>query len=336
MSFEPDLQSALAAVMPPELRELLRGRALRLGRPVWGGRPGRHLAARAGLGDEFRGHRAYVPGDDLRRLDWRAAGRSDRLVLRQHDAEDVASLVFLLDGSGAMAYGTGPERKAGRAAALVAGLASLAARQGERLGLGRGAGGEAQLQHVRPVGGARRAAVLARALAEAPAGACPWPRLVADAAPQLPRRSLVVLVSDFLDPCAEGQAPPDMAEEEGLGPAERGLLDGLAALAGAGHAVVLVQVLHRDEVEFPWTGRDLLRFEDLRGAATPIEGQGAGLRAAYRGRVARYLAAFAAGCAGRGLLLHRSVTDRPVTGSFLALLRALAGEGGAALEEVAP
>lgn len=325
MSAEPDLQSALAAVMPPELRELLRGRALRLGRPVWGGRAGRHLAARAGLGDEFRGHRAYVPGDDLRRLDWRAAGRSDRLVLRQHDAEDVASLVFLLDGSGAMAYGTGPERKASRAAALVAGLASLAARQGERLGLGRGCGGEAQLQHLRPQGGARRVVALARALAEAPAGACPWPRLLAEATPQLPRRGLIVLVSDFLDPCGGG-APEDMSEEAGMAPAELAWLDALAALAGAGHAVVLVQVLHRDEIEFPWTGRDLLRFEDLRGVARPVEGQGAGLRAAYQRRVTAYLAAFAAGCAARGLVCHRCVSDQPVTASFLGLLRALAGE----------
>lgn len=330
MSSAADPEIALAAALPPELRELLRGRTLRLGRPVWGGRPGRHIAARAGLGDMFRGHRPYVAGDDLRRLDWRAAARSDRLVLRQHDAEDVLSAVLLLDGGGGMAYGTGPQRKATRAAALVAGLASLAVRQGDRLGLARGEGGALQLQHLRPQGGARRLLALADALTRAPAGACPWPELVAAVAPQLPRRSLVVAVSDFLDPCPGQHGEGGMSEEPGLPAAEVGLLDELAALAGRGHAVVLLQVLHRDELEFPWTGRDLLRFEDLQGTREAIEGQGAGLRAAYRERLAAYLAAFAGGCAGRGLLCHRVVTDAPVTASFLGLLRALAGEPVAA------
>ena len=326
MSSGSDPDTALAAVLPAELRELLRGRSLRLGRPVWGGRPGRHLAARAGLGDMFRGHRPYVPGDDLRRLDWRAAARSDRLVLRQHDAEDVMSAVVLLDGGGGMAYGTGSQRKASYAAALVAGLADLGARQGDRLGVARGADGELALQHLKPQGGARRLLALAEALTRAPAGVCPWPRLLEAIAPQLPRRSLVLAVSDFLDPCADGQGAKDMSEGTELPAAEAALLDELAALAGRGHAVALLQVLHRDEIEFPWTGRDLLRFEDLRGVRPALEGQGARLRADYRARVAAYLAAFAAGCAGRGLLCHRVVTDVALPAAFLGLLRALAGE----------
>lgn len=332
MSSAADPEIALAAALPPELRELLRGRTLRLGSAVWGGRPGRHLAARAGLGDMFRGHRAYVAGDDLRRLDWRAAARSDRLVLRQHDAEDVLSAVLLLDGGGGMAYGTGPQRKATRAAALLAGLASLAVRQGDRLGVARGEAGALQLQHLRPQGGARRLLALAEALTRPPVGTCPWPELIAAVAPQLPRRSLVVAVSDFLDPCPGGHGDVGMSEETGLPAAEVGLLDELAALAGRGHAVVLLQVLHRDELAFPWTGRELLRFEDARGERPAIEGQGAGLRAGYRERLGAYLDGFHAGCAARGLLCHRAVTDAPVTTAFLGLLRALAGEPGAAAE----
>jgi uncharacterized protein (DUF58 family) len=326
MASGPDPDTALAAALPPELRELLRGRVLRVGQAVWGGRPGRHLAARAGAGDVFRGHRPYVAGDDLRRLDWRAAARDDRYVLRQHDAEDVLSAVFLLDGSGGMSYGTGIERKSTYAAALVAGLASLAARQGDRVGLASGGGGGVELQQARPQGGARRLLALAEALARPSAGICPWPRLVAAVGPQLPRRSLVVLVSDFLDPCAEGQVAGDMSEEAGLPAAEAGLLDELAALAGRGHAVVLLQVLHRDELEFPWSGRELLRLEDVRGVRPEVEGLGASLRAAYLQRVQAYLAAFHGGCLARGLVCHRVVTDTPVTAAFLGLLRALGGE----------
>lgn len=332
MSSGSDHDTALAAVLPAELRELLRGRTLRVGRPVWGGRPGRHLAARAGLGDMFRGHRPYVPGDDLRQLDWRAAARSDRLALRQHDAEDVLSAVFLVDGGGGMAYGEGARRKASCAAALVAGLAAMAARQGDRIGVARGGDGALALQHLTPQGGARRLLALADALARPPGGLCPWRGLVEAVAPQLPRRSVVVAVSDFLDPCADGQVPGDMSGEAGLPAAEAGLLDELAALAGRGHGVALVQVLHRDEIEFPWTGRDLLRFEDLRGARPALEGQGARLREGYRARVAAYLEAFAAGCASRGILCRRVVSDEPLTAAFLGLLAALAGEAPAAAE----
>ncbi|MBZ5712191.1 DUF58 domain-containing protein [Nannocystis pusilla] len=329
MSSGPDPDTALAAALPAELRELLRGRVLRVGQAVWGGRPGRHLAARAGAGDVFRGHRPYVPGDDLRRLDWRAAARDDRYVLRQHDAEDVLSAVFLMDGSGGMSYGTGIERKATYAGALVAGLASLAARQGDRLGLASGGGGGVDLQQLRPQGGSRRLLALAEALGKAPAGICPWPRLVAAVGPQLPRRSLVVLVSDFLDPCADEHASRDMSEGAALPAAEAGLLDELAALAGRGHAVVLLQVLHRDELEFPWSGRELLRLEDVRGVRPEVEGLGASLRAAYLQRLRAYLGAFADGCLGRGLVCHRVVTDTPVTAAFLGLLRALQGEAAA-------
>ncbi|HEY8379558.1 MAG TPA: hypothetical protein VIK91_23860, partial [Nannocystis sp.] len=220
----------------------------------------------------------------------------------------------------------GLARKATYAGALVAGLASLAGRQGDRLGFAVGAGGGVELHHVRPVGGPRRLVALAEALTRAPAGVCPWPRLVAAVAPQLPRRSLVVLVSDFLDPCAGEQVTEDMFEKTELPAAEAGLLDELAALAGRGHAVVLLQVLHRDELEFPWSGRELLQLEDLRGVRPTVEGLGSSLRRDYRERVQGYLDAFAGGCVRRGLACHRVVTDTPVTAAFLGLLRVLLGE----------
>lgn len=308
-----DPAQALAAVVPPELRELLRGRQLVLTRPVGGPHAGRHASTRAGLGDQFRGHRPYSPGDDPRRIDWRAVARRDRLVLRQTDSEDALATVLLLDASGGMAYGTGASNKLRHAAALAGAIAHLALRQGDRVGFACGRDGALELGQLRPHGGAPRLAALAQALLREPAGACPWPALLAAAAPALPRRSLVLLFSDLLD--------PDPADPN----ADARLLHDLAALRSRGHDVVLVQVLHRDELEFPWTGRELLRFEDLREGRPPIEGQGAGLRAAYRARVSRHLAALSEGCAARGIALQRAVTDQPTTGPFLGLLRALAG-----------
>ena len=316
MSTDP--AQALAAVVPPELRELLRGRQLALARPVGGPHAGRHASVRAGLGDQFRGHRPYAPGDDPRRLDWRAIARRDRLVLRQTDAEDALSLVLLIDGAGGMAYGAGAANKQRHAAGLAGALAHLALRQGDRVGFALGRADALELAQLRPQAGAPRLAALAHALLREPAGACPWPALVAAAAPTLPRRSLVVLLSDLLDP---DPALPDADEQ---------LLHGLAAVRSRGHDVVLVQVLHRDELEFPWTGRGLTRFEDPRGARGPVEGHAAGMRDAYLERLRAHLQRLERGCAEAGLHLHRSVTDVPLTTALLALLARLAGRPEAA------
>jgi uncharacterized protein (DUF58 family) len=308
-----DPAQALAAVVPPELRDLLRGRQLVLARPVGGPHAGRHLGVRAGLGDQFRGHRPYSPGDDPRHIDWRAVARRDRLVLRQTDAEDALSLVLLVDGGGGMAYGTGTSNKLRHASALAGALAHLALRQGDRLGFALGRGGALELAQLRPRAGGARLAALAHALTREPAGLCPLPDLVAAVAPGLPRRSLVLLLSDLLDP------DPTLTDGDAQ------LLRGLAALRSRGHDVVLVQVLHRDELELPWTERGMLRFEDPRGVREPLEGHAAGLRADYLERLHSHLAALARGCADAGLHLHRSVSDEPLTGALLALLARLAG-----------
>ena len=308
-----DPAQALAAVVPPELRDLLRGRQLVLARPVGGPHAGRHAGVRAGLGDQFRGHVPYSPGDDPRRIDWRAVARRDRLVLRQTDAEDALSLVLLVDAAGGMAYGTGTSNKQRHAAALAAALAHLALRQGDNLGFALGRAGALELAQLRPRSGPSRLGALAHALTREASGVCPLPDLVAAVAPTLPRRSLVLLLSDLLDP---DPTRPDGDEQ---------LLRGLAALRSRGHDVVLVQVLHRDELELPWTERGMLRFEDPRGAREAVEGHAPGLRGAYLERLHAHLGGLERGCAESGLHLHRTVTDEPLTGALLALLARLSG-----------
>jgi uncharacterized protein (DUF58 family) len=308
-----DPTQALATVVPPDLRAVLRGRTLRLARPVGGPQPGRHHSVRAGVGDQFRGHQAYTPGDDLRRLDWRAVARRDRLVLRQTDAEDAMSAVLLLDVSGAMSYGTAPTRKQDCAAALAAALAHLALRQGDRVGFACGRDGAVDIAAVRPQAGAQRLAALAHALARAPSGACPWPALIAAVAPALPRRSLVLAFSDLLD--------PDPGDPDG----DAALHRALATLRSRGHDIVLVQVLHRDELTFPWTGRDLWRFEDPRAVRPAIEGHGHSLRAEYLANLNAHLAHLDHACASGGIHLHRVVSDDPLPAALLSLLSRLSG-----------
>src|SRR5690606_19327678 len=107
-------------------------------RPVAGVRHGVHRSLRPGVGRDFRDYRAYVPGDDPRRLDWRAAARSQRLVVRQTESEDELDVLVLADGSGGMDYGEAGQRKWTWAGMVAAALASLALRQSDRFGFALG------------------------------------------------------------------------------------------------------------------------------------------------------------------------------------------------------
>lgn len=317
MATDPD--RALAAILPPALLDLLRGRALTLARPVWGQRGGRHRAARAGLGHLFRAHRAYVPGDDPRHLDWRAMARRDRPMIRQTEGEDELSLVALVDLAGGMAYGEGATQKHRASAALVAALAHLAIRQGDRVGFATGGDGAIDAAHLRPAGGVPRLLALAEALAAPPLrGACPWPALLAAAAPRLPRRALVVVASDLLDPCPD--AAPEAADA-----AEAELWASFAGLRARGHDVVLLRVLHPDELDPPWRGGELLRIVDPQGARADLEGMAAALREGYRARFQAHREALARHCEGHGIHLLEVRSDAPLADALLGLLARLSG-----------
>ncbi|MEM9457837.1 MAG: DUF58 domain-containing protein [Myxococcota bacterium] len=316
----------LGTLVPDRLRELLRGRQLAVRRPVWGRRHGRHAAARAGLGLDFRDHRAYVPGDDPRRLDWRAVARRERLVLRRTESEDELSLVLVLDGGGGMDYGEGSQHKLRYAHAIAGGLAWLAHRQGDPVGLSLGRQQTVDVALARPRSGRERLSAVAHRLAEAsPRGRCPWVSLMNTTAPRLPRRSLLVLLSDLLDP---GTAPDDADE------VLEQLLRGLAQLRARQHDVVIVQLLHRDELSFPWPERSMLRFDDLRDLRPSLEAPGRSLREGYLNKLREHLERLDQRCEAEGLVLLRVATDTPVENAFAGLLGRLAGESSLTNSEV--
>jgi uncharacterized protein (DUF58 family) len=267
------------------------------------------------MGLEYQDHRAYVPGDDPRRLDWRAVARRDRLVLRETESEDELCLMMAVDQGAAMAYGEDDGVKTRVANAIVVALALLALRQGDRVGLVLGRADTVDASLVRPLGGRARLDAIARALMRSePTGSCPWPRIVAELAPRLPRRSLLVLLSDFLDPAAtEGER------------AEIDMLRGLARLRARGHDVMLVQVVHTDELEFPFHSRATLRFDDPRGVRPAVEGTGPSLRAAYLSALARHLEWLARTCERDGIFLHRVVSTEPLGKGLVTMLGRLAG-----------
>src|SRR5579875_1353042 len=98
------------------------------------GRPGRRRSPLAGSSMEFADYRRYAPGDDFRRIDWRAYARLERLFLRVFEAEENITVTMLIDCSDSMAHGM--PAKAALANALAAALSYIALKCEDRVILG--------------------------------------------------------------------------------------------------------------------------------------------------------------------------------------------------------
>src|SRR5919197_397352 len=104
-------------------------------RPMQGNVSGRHQSPHRGSSVEFAEYRKYVPGDDLRRLDWRVYGRSDRFFVKEFEADTNLRCCFVLDTSGSMAFGSTGVTKIEYARKLAGSLGYLAVQQGDAVGI---------------------------------------------------------------------------------------------------------------------------------------------------------------------------------------------------------
>lgn len=126
---------APAAFLDPALLAKISDLALLARTVVDGYMHGQHRSMRKGSSLDFAEHRSYQPGDDLRRIDWRVYGRTDRFYIKEYDADTNASVLFAVDTSGSMNYGSGAVTKFAYAQMLAASLAWLSQAQGDRVGL---------------------------------------------------------------------------------------------------------------------------------------------------------------------------------------------------------
>jgi uncharacterized protein (DUF58 family) len=113
-------------------------------RPMQGNVSGRHPSPHRGSSVEFAEYRKYVPGDDLRRLDWRAFGRSDRYFVKEFEADTNLRCCLVLDTSGSMDFGSVGVTKMDYARRLSGTLGHMALQQGDAVGLATVARGVVQ------------------------------------------------------------------------------------------------------------------------------------------------------------------------------------------------
>jgi len=127
--------AAPASFLDPALLARISDLALLARTVVDGFMHGQHRSMRKGSSTDFAQHRPYQPGDDLRRIDWRLLGRTDRFYMKEFEADTNASVIFALDSSASMDYGSKGVTKYDYGRFLIASLAWLSQAQGDRVGL---------------------------------------------------------------------------------------------------------------------------------------------------------------------------------------------------------
>jgi uncharacterized protein (DUF58 family) len=231
---------------------------------VEGALTGLHRAAMRGSSVEFAEHKEYAPGDDIRRIDWKAVGRQDRYYIKQFEDETEMRTFLVLDASASMAYGRTGVNKFTYATYLAGALAYLLAKQGDPAGLV--VHDSALRNYLPPSAGGGHLGELLRLLDSlAPGGATDLARALGRIGDLAQRRSLVVLFSDLLDaePDATGvDEPPARAPDGDL--ARGPLAESLAQLRLRGHDVVVFHLLDRDEVDLPF--QELTQFAGIEPA----------------------------------------------------------------------
>jgi uncharacterized protein (DUF58 family) len=169
-------------------------------RPMQGTVSGRHPSPHRGSSVEFAEYRKYVPGDDLRRLDWRAYGRSDRFFVKEFEADTNLRCCLVLDTSGSMGFGSAGTSKLEYARRIAGALGSLALQQGDAVGLTCVAGGI--VRNIPPRRNPSHLMTVFDILEQTePEGPTQLVTVLHELAETVAQRALVVIVSDlFVEP----------------------------------------------------------------------------------------------------------------------------------------
>ncbi|NLE40805.1 MAG: DUF58 domain-containing protein [Lentisphaerae bacterium] len=274
---------------------------------------GRHKSPHKGFSIEFAEHRQYTPGDDLRNLDWHVLARSDRSYIKQYVEETNLRATILVDTSGSMKYRgdaaaaveNAPCSKLEYAQYLAAILSYLFIGQQDAVGL---VTFDTAIRTYIP---ARARASQVRALLEAldatkPGGETAIADIFHDIAERIPRRGLVIIISDLFD-------DPER------------IVNALHHFRHRRHEVVVLHVLADEELTFPFD--QFTRFRNLEGVSD-IQTDPKALRASYLEQIRLFLQAIKNGCGRIGADYVAMNTATPFDQALSAYLtRRRTGQG---------
>lgn len=234
----------------PRVLARIGGLDLRARLVVEGLMTGLHRSPYQGASVEFAQHRPYVAGDDIRHLDWKVYGKTDKLYLKQYQQETNLHLILVVDASESMGFGSvrgeGGQTwsKYDHATAIAASLAHLAIQQQDSVGLA--IFDQTLSRYFKPSNSPGQWKVVVNELQVMPRWNKTGTGKVLDQlAEKLHHRSLILLLSDLLDDVDE-------------------IGEGLRHLKFRKHDIIVFQILDPQEIEFPF--EDVTKFKGLENA----------------------------------------------------------------------
>ena len=229
---------------------------------------GVHRSRSKGFSVEFEEHREYSPGDEIRRIDWKALGKFDRYFIKEYEDETNLRAYLLLDSSASMNYASDGITKFDYGCTLTAALAYLILKQQDAAGVVTFSD---RIESFVPPRAKRDylIQILAALEKRGPAGETNVGRILEEIAGQVSRRGLIELVSDLLD------------EPEAI-------LNGLRQFRFRGNDVIVFHVLDQAELDLPFDGNIL--FEDLEAADLQVIADPRTIRMTYQKVVREFIA----------------------------------------------
>ena len=262
-----DKTNSQHSFIDPKVLARLSGLGLHTRIPMLGSVSGQHRSPVRGSSLEFAEYRKYVPGDDIRRMDWRAWGRSDRFYIKEFEADTNLRLCLIVDTSGSLNFTVDGISKINYIKSLAGTLAYLASRQGDAVGLY--CAGKNFHTEIKPKRNATHLRIVLDKLAGIKAeGGTGLAESLHEAAEGIDQRALVVVISDLY-------IEPDI------------LNSCFQHLRFRKHDVVTFHLLDQSEVDFDFDRPT--RFVDMEGGV-PIMADPSLVSKQYQQAITGYLA----------------------------------------------
>ena len=266
---------------------------------------GLHKSPHKGFSVEFKEHRSYVPGDDIRTIDWKLFGKTDRLYIREYEEETNLRCTILLDSSGSMGYSgsrSNGSTKHDYAVRTAACLAYLMLQQQDSVGLvtfdkqvRRYIPPRARPKHLQ--------AIINELKVQKPEFETALSDVFHEMVAKIHRRGLLIIISDLFDDAEK-------------------LMKSLAHFRHANHEIIIFQIWDPDELDFPF--RQWTEFTSLEAAPNRHLIDPAQIRRGYLEKLAQFRDQLASGCNRHRISLVPMTTDQPhadVLAAYLALRR---------------
>ena len=258
----------------PEAIKRIARMDLRARHVVEGFLSGMHRSPHFGQSVEFRQHREYTPGDDLRHVDWQVWARQDRLYVKQFESDTNMRVNLLVDVSNSMDYGDGALSKSEYAATIAVSLTYLVLKQQDAIGcMTFDAAVRSRIQTLSRK--TQMQSIMQALQTTEPANKTDLSSIFKQAAEIYPKRGMMVVISDLLSDVEL-------------------TLKGLRLLRQRGHDVLLFHVMDNDEIDFPFSGPT--KFEDLE-SDTKLACNPKALREGYLESLEEFLTNVRRGCA---------------------------------------